>query len=350
MNRKTGHRGADLRRRVGADAARRSTRRKLLIALGAVAFAKPLATAAQQPRKVYRIGFLIPTSASAYASRIEGLRAGLSEFGYFEGKDYVVDYRYAEGNYDRLPGLAAELIGLKVDIIVTAGTPGTRAAMRASAGTPVVMAVSGDAVATGLIASLARPGGNVTGMTYFDPELHAKRLELLKEAMPRISRVGILMNPDNPQTKGTTLQALRAAAPLLKLEIPLFEARSPADFESALSAMAKTRVDAAAVADDPMFLGNLPAIAGIAANKRLPSTGAKEFADVGGMIGYGVNFAEAFRRAAYFVDKIVKGAQPRDLPVEQPTKFELVINLKTAKTLGIKIPHSILLRADKVIE
>jgi len=211
------------------------------------------------------------------------------------------------------------------------------------------MAVSGDAVATGLIDSLARPGGNITGTTYFDPELHAKRLELLKATVPRATRIGTLINPDNPQTMASTLPALRRAAESMKVELFLFEARSPSEFEGAISAMTKERVEAVEIADDPMFLGNLRAIADIVASRRLPSTGAKEFAEAGGLLGYGVNFAETFRRAAYFVDKLLKGAKPNDLPVEQATKFELVINLKTAQTLGLTIPQSLLLRADDVI-
>ena len=325
-------------------------RRNLLIALGAGALAAPFAPFAQQPAKIARIGFLIPASASSYASRVAALRAGLRELGYIEGKNFSIEFRWADGRYDRLPGLAVELVQLKVDVIVTGGTPGTRAARQATATIPIVMAVAGDAVSTGLIASLAHPGGNITGTTYFDPELHAKRLELLKEAMPRVIRVGALINPENPQTMGTTLQALRLAAESLKLELPLFEARSPDEFEGAFSAMAKNRVDAVEIADDPMFLGNLRAIADIAASRRLPSTGAKEFAETGGLIGYGVNFAETFRRAAHFVDKILKGAKPGDLPVEQATKFELVINRKTAIALGTAIPQRLLLRADKVID
>lgn len=324
-------------------------RRQFVATIGA-AFAAPLESFAQHPAKIARIGFLIPAYASSYASRVEALRAGLRDFGYVEGKNFVIEFRWADGKYDRLPDLAAELVRLKVDVIVTGGTPGTRAAKQASAAIPIVMAVSGDAVATGLIASLARPGGNVTGTTYFDPELHAKRLELLKEAIPRATRVGALINPNNPQTKGTTLHALRLAAESLKVELPVFEARSPHEFEGAFSAMAKKRVDAVEIADDPMFLGNLRAIADIAAKKRLPSTGAKEFAEAGGLIGYGVDFAGTFHRAAYFVDRILKGTKPGDLPVEQATKFELVINRKAARALGLTIPQQLLLRADKVIE
>jgi len=324
-------------------------RRRFVAAIGA-ALAAPLESFAQQPAKIARIGFLIPAYASSYASRVEALRAGLRDLGYVEGSNFVIEFRVADGKYDRLPDLAAELVRLKVDVIVTGGTPGTRAAKRATTAIPIVMAVSGDAVSTGLIASLARPGGNVTGSTYFDPELHAKRLELLKEAVPRITQVGALINPDNPQAMGTTLQALRLAAETLTVELSLFEARSPKEFEGAFSAMAKRRVDAVEIVDDPMFLGNLRSIADIAANTRLPSTGAKEFAEAGGLIGYGVDFAGTFRRAAYFVDRILRGTKPNELPVEQATTFELVVNRRAARALGIKFPQSILVRVDRIIE
>jgi len=324
-------------------------RRRLVVA-GVAAALTPMPGFAQPATKVARIGFLIPASASSYASRVEALRAGLRDLGYVEGRNLLIEFRVADGKYDRLVDLATELVRLEVEAIVTGGTPGTRAAKQATATIPIVMAVSGDAVATGLIASLARPGGNITGTTYFDPELHAKRLELLKATVPRATRIGTLINPDNPQTMASTLPALRRAAESMKVELFLFEARSPSEFEGAISAMTKERVEAVEIADDPMFLGNLRAIADIVASRRLPSTGAKEFAEAGGLLGYGVNFAETFRRAAYFVDKLLKGAKPNDLPVEQATKFELVINLKTAQTLGLTIPQSLLLRADEVIQ
>jgi len=316
---------------------------------GVAAALTPMPGFAQPATKVARIGFLIPASASSYASRVEALRAGLRDLGYVEGRNLLIEFRVADGKYDRLVDLATELVRLEVEVIVTGGTPGTRAAKQATATIPIVMAVSGDAVATGLIASLARPGGNITGTTYFDPELHAKRLELLKATVPRATRIGTLINPDNPQTMASTLPALRRAAESMKVELFLFEARSPSEFEGAILAMTKERVEAVEIADDPMFLGNLRAIADIVASRRLPSTGAKEFAEAGGLLGYGVNFAETFRRAAYFVDKLLKGAKPNDLPVEQATKFELVINLKTAQTLGLTLPQSLLLRADDVI-
>jgi putative ABC transport system substrate-binding protein len=326
------------------------TRRQWLIALGASAVAAPWPSLAQQrPVNIHRIGFLGATSIAAYKSRVDAVRAGLRDLGYVEGKNLVMEFRWADGMYDRLPNLAAELVRLKVDVIVTGGTPGTRAAKQATTTTPIVMAVSGDAVATGLIASLARPGGNITGTTYLEPELAAKRLELLKEAVPRATRVGVLTNPDNPQTMGTTLQYIRLAAESLKLKLSIFEARSPNEFEHIFSAMVESRIDAVAVIDDGMFIANQRAIADIAANKRLPLTGAKELAEAGGLIGYGVDFVQTYYRAAYFVDRILKGTKPGDLPVEQSTKFELVINLKTAKALGLTIPQSLLQRADKLV-
>lgn len=274
----------------------------------------------------------------------------MQSLGYIEGRNIEIEVRWAEGKYDRLAELAAELVRLRVDIIVTGGTPGVRAAKQATTTIPIVMTVTGDAVASGLVASLALPGGNITGTTYFDPELHAKRLELLKEAIPRMSRVGALLNPDNPQATGTTLRRLRLAAESLRLDLSVFEARGPDEFATAFSAMAKRRVDAVEIVDDGMFLGNLRAIANLAADARFPSTGAKEFAEAGGLLGYGVNFVETWRRGAYFVDRILKGKKPNDLPVEQATTFELVVNVKTAGALQVTIPQSVLLRADKVIE
>ncbi len=325
-------------------------RRRLLIALSAGAFTAPLASfAQQQPAKVFRIGFLGSESASRYVSRVEALRAGLRDLGYIEGRNILIEYRWAEGKIERLPALAAELVSLKLDVIVTHATPGTRAAKRATATIPIVMAVSIDPVAMGLIASLARPGGNITGSTFFGPELSAKRIELLKDAMPRIMRVAFIVNSDNP-SMGLGLQAMESTARSLKMESEKIEVRSPKEFDGAFAAMAKRRVDAVAVQEDPLFIANAGAIADLAIKRRLPSIGFTEFAETGGLIGYGANYPEMFRRAAYFVDRILKGAKPGELPVEQPTKFELVINMKTAKALGITIPQSIRLRADKVIE
>jgi putative tryptophan/tyrosine transport system substrate-binding protein len=325
-------------------------RRKILIALSLAPLAASIASyAQQQPPKVARIGFLGITSASGFASQVEALRAGLHDLGYVEGKNILIEFRWAEGNYDRLPDLAAELVRLKVDVLVTQGTPGAFAAKRATTTIPIVMAASGDAIATGLVASLARSGGNITGSTFFSPELNAKRLELLKDAMPRITQVAFLLNPDN-LVNGPTLRAMETAAKSLRVVLQPFYMRGPGEFNDVFSTIAKRRIDAVTMGQDGIIVANARAIADLAAKHRLPSAGFREFAEAGGLIGYGQNTREVYRRAAYFVDKILKGAKPGDLPVEQPTKFELVVNLKTAKALGITIPRSILLRADRVIE
>jgi putative ABC transport system substrate-binding protein len=328
---------------------RRAAALIIALALGLGLLVAPLAAQAQ-PAKVARIGFLGSTPASGYASRVEALREGLRDLGYVEGRNIVIEFRWAEGKYDRLPELAAALVRLKVDVIVTSGTPGTRAAKRATATIPIVMAeIGGDPVASGIFASLARPGGNLTGSTFFSPELSAKRLELLKETVPRITQAGVLVNPDNPARR-PLIQAVEIRARLLKVGLRQFEARGPNEFGSAFSAMAKSRVDAIVIQEDAMFNVNARAVANLAAKQRLPSAGGKEYAEAGGLMAYGVNFPEMFRRAAYFIDKILKGAKPGDIPVEEPTKFELVINMKTAKALGLTIPTTLLLRADQVIE
>jgi len=326
-------------------------RRTFLSGISLTALSASLATEAQQQtEKVYRIGYLGNGSASAQAKRVESLRASLRDLGYVEGKNIVMEFRWAEGWLDRLSFLAAELVRLKLDVLVTAGTPGTLAAKQATKTIPIVMVGIGDAVATGVIASLARPGGNVTGSTDSVPELTAKLLELLKEIMPRTRRVAVLVNPDNIQKGGPTSKTMESAAASLKVELQKFEARGPNEFESAFSGMTKSRVDAVLVPSDVIFNDNVGAVADLAAKKRLPSAGIKAFAEAGGLIGYGLNFPDMDRRAAYFVDKILKGAKPGDLPVQQPTKFELVINLKTAKALGLTIPQSLLIRADEVIQ
>lgn len=321
------------------------------MALLAGALAAPLASFAQQPQeKVPRIGFLIAETLSGQASRVEALRAGLRERGYVEGKNIAIEFRLAEGNYDRLPELAAELARLKVDVLVTFGIKALVAAKGATTTIPIVIpSTSSDPVALGLVSSLARPGGNITGSTTFGPEIMAKRLELLKDAMPRITRVAVLVNPAN-SSFGPTFQQMDITAKALKLSLQPFEVRAPGEFDSVFAAMAKGRVDAIVVQDDTMFAVNAKAIADLVAKKRLPSVGSKGFAEAGGTIGYGGIDADLYRRGAYFVDRILKGAKPGDLPIEQATRLELVINMKTAKALGIKIPQSILLRADKVIK
>ncbi len=350
MKSNTGHGRAEASFGFDVFNRRRSTRRKFLLVLGASALTSPLRSfAQQQPAKIHRIGFLGAESASGYTSRVNALRAGLRELGYVEGKNIAIEFRWADGKTDRLPELAAELVRLNVDVLVTHAVPGTRAAKQATTTIPIVTAAVADPVALGLVASLARPGSNITGSTFFYAEIIAKRLELLKEAMPRITQVAVLMNPDNP-TIGTIFHAMEIAAKPLKVALLRFEARGPNEFEGAFSAMAKKRVDAVALVEDPMFFSNAKGLADLAVKQRLPSIGFNEFAEAGGVIGYAANNLEMWRRAAYFVDKILKGAKPGDLPIEQPIKFELVINLKTAKALGLKIPQSVLLRADKVIE
>ena len=323
----------------------------LVVTLALALFAAPLAAFAQQPQeKVPRIGFLIAETLSGQASRVEALRAGLRDRGYVEGQTIAIEVRSADGNYARLPKLAAELARLKVDVLVAFGIKAVVAAKHATTTIPIVVpATTSDLVAMGLISSLARPGGNLTGSAMFGPETAAKLVELFKEAVPRITRVAVLLNPANAAS-GLILQAMRAIAELVKLELQPFEVRGPKEFGRTFSAMAKGRVDAIVVSQDTLFGANAKEIADLAARQRLPSAGNKEFAEAGGLIGNGASNAELYRRGAYFVDRILKGAKPGDLPIEQATRFELVINMKTAKALGIKIPQSILLRADKVIK
>jgi putative ABC transport system substrate-binding protein len=327
-----------------------NNRRKLLVALGAGALTAPLGSFAQQQGKIWRIGFLGTASASGFARRVEALREGLRDLGYVEGKNLVIEFRWADGKYERLPELAAELVRLKVDVIVTHGPVGSPAAKNATTTIPIVVTAVGDPVAFGLVASLARPGGNVTGMASLSSEVAAKRLELLKDAFPRIRRVAVLLNPDSPTGSGPGFRLMEATAASLKLELHRFGVRGPGEFESAFAAMAKQRVDAVVVMDDGVLAANVGAIAKLAAKMRLPSIGLGEFAEAGGLMAYGVNRLESFRRAATFVDKILKGAKPADLPIEQPTRFETVLNLKTAKALGIQFPQSVLGRTDRVIE
>lgn len=326
-----------------------NTRRKLIIALGAGALTAPQISFAQKQGKIWRIGFLGSGTATGYARQVDALRLGLSELGYLEGKNIVIEFRWAEDKNDRLPDLAAELVRLNVDVIVTDGTPGTRAAKQATATIPIVMAVSGDAVATGLIASLARPGGNVTGTTFLEPQLSAKRVEMIRDALPRVAKVAVLVNPANPAT-GPVYQVMEATANALKVKLQKFEIRGASEFESVFAAMVKSRVDAVVIVADGLVVGNAVAIAKLANSRRIPSSGPRAFAEAGSLLGYGQIATEMFRRAAFFVDKILKGVKPANIPVEQPTIFELIVNLKTAKALGIKIPQMFLQRADKIIE
>jgi putative tryptophan/tyrosine transport system substrate-binding protein len=324
-------------------------RREFITALGGAAVAWPLVARGQQAGKVHRLGFLGSATPEGSAKAVESFRTGLSEFGYFEGRNIGIEFRWADGVYDRLPHLVAELIATNIDVLITHGTPGTRVAKQATTTIPIVMAISGDAVATGLVSSLARPEANLTGSTFFLPQLNAKRLELFKEACPRISRAAALSNPGNPISR-PILPAMQAAAAPLSLIVEVFQAQSPSEFSLAFAAMAQSRVDSVVVTEDGEFAPSFGTVAALALANNLPSIGATEYAEAGGLIGYGVNVLGLYRRAAYFVDRILKGAKPSDLPIEQPTKFELIVNVKTAKMLGLTISETFLMRANQVIE
>jgi putative ABC transport system substrate-binding protein len=291
------------------------------------------------------------STAAAWAPRVEAFRAGLRDLGYVEGKNIVIEFRFAEGKYDRLPELAAELVRLNVDVIVTHSVPGALAAKQATATNPipVVMTNVADAVGSGIVASLARPGGNITGDTFFVPELAAKRLELLKDSIPRVRRVAILVNPDNAGT-GLSLQAMEIAAKEVNVALLRFHARGPADLDGAFAAMAKENVEALAVIEDVALIASFKRIAELAVKQRLPSISFIEYADAGGLFGYSANFLALYRRAPVFVDKILKGGKPADIPIERPTTFEFVINMKTAKALGLAVSTATRLRANREIE
>ena len=325
------------------------SRRRIILALGAGTLAPFASFAQQQPAKVARIGWLGTASASGYVRELDAIRAGLRELGYVEGRNIVIEYRWAEGNADRLKEMAAELVALKVDVIITHAILGARAAGQATKTIPIVIADAADPVAAGLVASLARPGGNMTGSTSFQMEVISKRLELLKEALPRITRVAVLFNPNNPVFVGQ-LKSMEAATKTMKVELHQFLVRETGDFPGAFTGMAKAKVDAAVIGEDPLLNSNIGVIAGLAAIQRIPAVGFSNFADAGGLLAYGGNRPIVFSRAAYFVDRILKGAKPGDLPIERATKFEIIVNMKTAKALGIKFPQSLLQRADKVIE
>jgi putative ABC transport system substrate-binding protein len=319
---------------------------RFVLALAGFFFVFPPATFAQTAR----VGFLGSESAVGYAPLIEALRAGLRERGYVEGKNLTLEFRWAEGKYERLNALAAELAAGKVDVIVTHGTPGTRAAQQSAKGLPIVMATSGDAVASGLIASLARPGGNTTGLTALNHDMMGKRLEMLKLAVPHLTRAGVLVNANNPAVNASLFQATAAAARALDLGLQRFDVRGKDDFENAAASMARAQVKGFTMSQEGLFLGNANRLVAAALANGLAMAGGKEFAEAGALIGYGPDFVQMYRHAAVFVDKLLKGAKPGDLPVEQPTRFELIVNLKTAAALGLRIPQELLLRADRVIE
>jgi len=308
---------------------------------------------AQQPTKVPRIGYLSNSSPARESARAEPIRLALRERGYIEGQNIATEYRYAEGKIDRFAELATELVRLKVDIIVVAGGPlWVRAAMNATKTIPIVMMGQGpDPVAAGFIESLARPGGNVTGITNLSTELAGKRLELLKEAVPKLARVAVLYDPAAPASVIEVKEVLPPAARALKLTIQPWEVRSADDFEKVFASLNKQRPDGLYVLTSPLMRTNAKQIAGFALKSRLPSMYAsREFVDAGGLMSYAADQAENYQRVAHYIDRILKGAKPADLPVERPTKFELVFNLKTAKQIGVTIPQSLLYRADKVIK
>jgi putative ABC transport system substrate-binding protein len=323
--------------------------RLFLLFLLALAAAAP--ALAQPAGKVWRVGFLSPAPASSpvWKARLDQLKAGLRELGYAEGKNLALELRWAEGDPARLAGLAAELARLKPDVIVTATTPAAMALKRATQTVPIVLASVGDPVFTGLVPSLARPGGNLTGSSLFTADESAKRVELIVDALPRTKRVALLINPGNPLWAGSVKQVERVAA-ALKLELHYLEARAPAELEGAIAAAASKRADAIVVVEDSLFTGEAPRLAALAVKHKVPAIGQVVFADAGGLIGNGTDQLALFRRAAVFVDKILKGAKPADLPIEQATRFELVVNLKTARALGIALPKELLLRADRVID
>jgi putative ABC transport system substrate-binding protein len=322
-------------------------RRRFLLTSLAGALVTPVGAEEQQTEKVRRIGILVASSASFIAPYIETFRQALRGLGYFENQNMAIEYRYAEGKYERLPTLAADLVRLKVAIIVTEGTPPSRAAKLATTTIPIVMTVTGDPVVTGLVANLVRPGGNLTGASFFFPEIAAKRLELLREAIPEVTRVLLLWNPANA-VHHPAVKAIEAAAKTLGIGVQHLKVQTPADFDGALSAISRSRDS---LLEDGLINVYTSQIVGLATRTRLPTNfGLTSFAEAGGLMAYGPNRDEMWRLAAIFVDKILRGAKPGELPVEQATRFDLVLNLKTAKALGLTIPPSLLARADQVIE
>jgi putative ABC transport system substrate-binding protein len=322
----------------------------LAIFLGVFLLAAPLAAEAQQTATVPRIGFLSAAPLSSITARTEAFRQGLRALGYVEGQNIVLEWRAADDKWDRLPDLAAELARLQVAVIVTAEGPAAIAARRVTRTIPIVMGQSGDPVAIGVVTSLAHPGGNVTGLTTLSTDLPAKQVELLKEAVPKLSRLAVLSNPANPLS-AAALRHAETTGRALGLQLQPVDARDPKEFDNAFSAMNRARAGGVVVLPDPMFLTQRTRIAELAAKSRLPAIyGIPEHAAAGGLMAYAASRTDLFRRAAYYVDRILKGAKPADLPVEQPTKFELVINLKAAKDLGLTIPQSVLARADEVIQ
>jgi putative ABC transport system substrate-binding protein len=326
-------------------------RRRFLLTSLAGAIARPLAAEAQQAGRVYRIAYLGNSSAALEAELVSAFRDGLRDLNYVEGRNVVIQYRWAEGHYDRFPALVAEAVQLKVDVIVTAGTPAVLAAKAGTRTIPIVVAAMGDPIAAGVIPSLARPGGNITGSASMSPEIDGKRLELLKEMVPGATRIAVLWNPANPNNAARITQ-MPAAARTLRLTLaPLVGAGDAEELDRGFAAVVAARADALIVESDRALLAHRGRIVEFTAKRRLPALYPyRDFVQVGGLVSYEPSYPAMFRRAATYVDKIFKGAKPADLPVEQPTEFELIINLKTAKALGLTIPPSLLARAGQVIE
>lgn len=313
----------------------------LLVSTALPAAAQPVAGRAA------RVGLLGATSAGSYARQVEALRQGFRDLGYVEGQNLVIEARWADGHYERLPALAAELVRLQPDVIVTSG-PGTRALREATTTISIVMAVSSDAVADGLVASLARPGGNITGSTSFAPEISAKRLEMLKEAVPRLARVGVVLNPDG-RGRLASLEALRTTATALNVEVLEVPARAPREFDDAFARLLRQHADGLVVVDDSVLVANTRRLGELSAARRVPGIGGIEYAEGGGLLTYGVDFPALWGRAPYFVDRILKGASPATIPVERASKFTLTVNLAAARALGLTLPPGLLYRADRVV-
>jgi putative tryptophan/tyrosine transport system substrate-binding protein len=326
-------------------------RRDFITLVGGAAVAWPHAARAQQTGKVLRIGYLGASSASLERRDLDALRQTLRDLGHVEGENITIECRWAEGDDSRLPGLAVELVHLKVDVIVTEGTPGTRAAKQATSTIPIVFASAGDPVKSGFVASYAQPGGNVTGFTILGPGLEAKRLQILKDVVPGLSRVAVMWNSANPTIVAYYQQTQAGAAALGVTLQPVVEVRGVDDFERAFSTIGGTRPDALVVLADRFLLGHRKEIVAFAASRRLPGMYPyREYVTAGGLLSYAPSDIDQFSRTAGYVDKILRGAKPADLPVQDPIKFELVINLKTANALGLTMPHDLLVLADEVIE
>jgi putative ABC transport system substrate-binding protein len=322
-------------------------RREFVTLLGGAAAAWPLTARGQQPA-MRVIGFLGGADPMGYAVLMEAFRSGLRDHGYIEGQNVRIEYRWAEGNYERLPNLAADLARRNVDIIITQGTPAAFAAKQATTTIPIVMAIVGDPVDSGIVTSYSRPGGNITGSSFFFPEINAKRLELIKSLVPGLKRAGVLMHPDN-LAMTSVLREMDQVAKAMDVKLQYVEVRRLDELDSAF-ARAKSQIQALTVIDEGLFIANAKRIADLALTNGLPGVGFREYCEAGGLAAYGVNFPHIWRRAAVFVDKIFKGTTPADLPIEQATRFEFIINLRTAKSFGLDMPPTLLARADEVIE